>query len=189
MTWVYLGLVAALLICVLLAIATGRRRTAHLREEFGPEYDRTLRAHRDQHAAEAELRRRWERHRRLDIRPLDPAAREEHAQRWDEVQRRFATEPAPAVAEADGLIAEVMRARGYPVEDFEQRAAAMSVDHPETVEHYRAAHAISVASAAGAGRTEDLRRAMAHFRALFDELLHDEAHGTVRRDVHERELT
>jgi hypothetical protein len=174
MIWVLVGIVAVLLTAVLCAIGLSRRRTARLREDFGPEYDRTLRAHGDQHTAEAELQRRRARRRRLDIRPLDPVARERYAERWTETQRRFADAPAPAVAEADDLIIEVMRERGYPVDDFEQRAAGISVDHPETVEHYRAAHAISLASTAQGAKTADLHKAMVHFRALFDELLHDD---------------
>jgi hypothetical protein len=184
MIWVIVAVIVALLVFVAGAMALSHRRTARLREGFGPEYDRTLEAHGDQREAEADLRRRRNRRRGLEIRPLEPAAREEYAERWTATQRHFVDAPALAVAEADGLVTEVMRERGYPVDDFEQRAADVSVDHPETVEHYRAAHAISVASAAQECDTEDLRKAMVHFRALFDDLLHDGAGGTAVRDGH-----
>ena len=118
---------------------------------------------------------------------MEPEARDAYAERWTQAQRRFVDAPASAVAEADELVAEVMRERGYPVDDFEQRTADVSVDHPETVEHYRAAHAISVASAAQHADTEDLRQAMVHFRALFDDLLHDGR--AVRNDHHVQEIS
>jgi hypothetical protein len=180
--WVVAVLV--LLVCVATAIAVSRHRTARLREGFGPEYDRALKAHGDQHEAEADLRRRRERRRGLEIHPLEPGARARYAERWTATQRRFVDAPASAVAEADDLVTQVMRERGYPVDDFEQRAADVSVDHPETVEHYRAAHAISVASAAQHADTESLRQAMVHFRALFHDLLRDGADGRAVREEH-----
>jgi hypothetical protein len=184
MIW-WLVAVIVLVVCVATAIAVSRRRTATLREGFGPEYDRALEAHGDQREAEADLRQRRERRRGLEIHPLEPAARERYAERWTSTQRRFVDAPDDALAEADGLVTEVMRERGYPIDDFEQRAADVSVDHPETVEHYRAAHAISVASAAQHASTENLRRAMVHYRALFDDLLADhEADDAVVRDEH-----
>jgi hypothetical protein len=189
MIW-WLVAVIVLAVCVAAAIAAGRHRTAGLRERFGPEYDRALEAHGDQREAEADLRQRRERRRGLEIRPLEPAARERYAQRWTATQRQFVDAPAEAVADADGLVTQVMRERGYPVDDFEQRTADVSVDHPETVEHYRAAHAISVASAAHQADTESLRQAMVHFRALFDDLLHDGTDGTsVRADHHVQEIS
>ncbi len=187
MWWVLVGIAAAILAFVLSAMALGRRRTARLREDFGPEYDRTLERHGDPRAAEAELQERRNLHRRLDIRPLAPAAREAYAERWRAIERGVADAPADAVADADVLLAEVMRERGYPVDDFGQRAAALSVDHPQTVEHYRAAHAISLASIANAADTEDLRSAMAHYRALVDELLHDGGDDATRHDVPQAE--
>jgi hypothetical protein len=188
MTWVLVtAAVAVVLILILGAIAIRRQSTAQLREGFGPEYDRALEEHGDQRAAEEDLRSRRERRRGLDIRPLEPRARTRYAQRWEQTQRRFVDAPASAVADADGLLAEVMRERGYPVDDFEQRAADVSVDHPQTVEHYRAAHAISVQSAGQRAYTEDLRRAMVHYRALFDDLLHDGTDGDAVRDTHHAE--
>ena len=177
MEWVVVAVIIAAVILVAAALALRRRQSARLREGFGPEYERALETHGDQRAAESDLRRRRERRRGLDIRPLQPETREHYAERWTATQRRFVDAPADAVAEADGLVAEVMRERGYPIDDFEQRAADVSVDHPKTVEHYRTAHAISIDSARGRGSTEDLRTAMVHFRALFDDLLHDGADG------------
>ncbi len=169
MIWV-LVVIIVLLACAVGALAVRQRRSAQLREGFGPEYDRTVSERGDQGAAEAELRERRERRRSYDIRSLDDAARDRYAERWNATQRRFVDQPASALDEADGLVGEVMRERGYPVEDFEQQAADVSVDHPTVVEHYREAHAVSAGSAETAS-TEDLRRAMVHYRALFDELL------------------
>ena len=113
-----------------------------------------------------------QRHDQFEIRDLEPAARDRYAERWRGAQRRFVDQPGPAVGEADALVMEVMRDRGYPVADeFDQRAADISVDHPEVVEHYRAAHGISGRATAGEASTEDLRQAMVHFRELFVELL------------------
>jgi hypothetical protein len=111
-------------------------------------------------------------HARLDIRELAPQDREQYASRWQRVQRHFVDEPVRAVGAADNLVREVMHARGYPVDDdFERRAADISVDHPEVVRHYRVAHEISVRTTRRATDREDLRQAMVHFRALFGELL------------------
>ena len=160
------------LVVVLLAIvgvlAYQRRRSTQLREGFGPEYDRAVEEHGDQRAAESELRERRERRSRFDIRPLGATARDRYAERWRATQAQFVDQPASALKDADTLVAEVMRDRGYPVEDFEQQAADVSVDHPTVVEHYRKAHAIHTRSRAS---TEDLREAMLHYRALFAELL------------------
>jgi hypothetical protein len=170
-TWV---LVAVLIVVVVvLAVLLMRSRRSHrLQEEFGPEYERAVEERGDRREAEAELAERRERRSQLDIRPLEPGARERYAERWQAAQRRFVDQPAPAVAEADALVSAVMSERGYPVSDeFDQRAADISVDHPVVVEHYRAAHAISLRATAGDASTEDLRQAMVHFRALFAELL------------------
>lgn len=191
MEWVLLGIVAVLAVAAV-ALLVKRRRTEQLRRGFGPEYDRTVEARGDQRQAEAELMERRERREQLDIRELAPAARQRYRKRWSATQRRFVDEPAAAVTEADSLVGEVMRDRGYPVEDdFERRAADVSVDHPEVVEHYREAHAISTRTTEGRTSTEDLRKAMVHFRALFDELLGGERdeNGRARdtRNTTERE--
>jgi hypothetical protein len=148
-----------------------RRRSEHLRSQFGPEYERAVEESGDRRKAEAELADREKRVEKLTIRPLDPAAREEFSRRWRDVQARFVEDPPRALAYADALLAEVMRARGYPVSDFDQRAGDISVDHPGVVEHYRAGHEIAVRQERGEAATEDLRQAMIHYRVLFDELV------------------
>jgi len=171
MTWILVA-VLVVLVVVLAALLMRSRRSQRLQEDFGPEYHRAIEERGDRREAEAELAERRERRAQLDIRPLEPGARDRYAERWQAAQRRFVDEPAQAVGEADALVSAVMSERGYPVSDeFDQRAADISVDHPVVVEHYRAAHAISLRATAGDAGTEDLRQAMVHFRALFDELL------------------
>jgi hypothetical protein len=177
------GLVV-LAIAALVVWATQRRRSAELRQRFGPEYERTVQAARDRIQAEKELRAREERVDALEIRPLEGAARDRYADRWREVQAMFVDDPGSAVDQADTLIGEVMRARGYPVGDFEQRAADISVNHPQVVDHYRTAHSIAVRRSSGDGATEQLRQAFVHYRALFAELL--ETPDTNGTDRHER---
>jgi FtsZ-interacting cell division protein ZipA len=172
MTIVIVAIVVIALIVGALVVAR-QRRSHQLKKGFGPEYDRTLEERGgDRRETEAELLERRQRREQFEIRELEPAARDRYADRWRSAQRRFVDEPGPAVGEADALVMEVMRERGYPVADeFDQRAADVSVDHPEVVEHYRAAHDISARATAGEASTEDLRQAMVHFRALFVELL------------------
>ena len=170
MTWVLVIVVVVLLVVVGLLLLR-QRRSAQLREGFGPEYDRALDEHGDQRAAEAELRERRDRRRSYDIKPLDESARQRYIERWKATQAKFVDQPASALTDADELVAEVMRERGYPVEDFDQQAADVSVDHPHVVENYRKAHAIHRERDAS---TEDLRQAMVHYRALFAELLEPE---------------
>jgi hypothetical protein len=163
-------LAAVVLIAVAIVLAV-KRRSERLRERFGPEYDRTVEQAGGRRSAESELAARQRRVDSLDIRPLDLEARDEFARQWRDAQARFVDEPAQAVAIADRLVAEVMRERGYPVEDFEQREADISVDHPRVVQNYRAGHALSMAAQQGRAGTEDLRQAMVHYRSLFEELL------------------
>jgi hypothetical protein len=137
------------------------RQTSALQDRFGPEYDRALETHHDQREAERELRQREERDR--------------FAERWQSVQAQFVDDPTGATNEADELVGEVMATRGDPVGDFEQRAADISVHHPRVVEHYRAAHEIALRNASGNADTEQLRQALVHFRALFEDLLEVEA--------------
>jgi hypothetical protein len=151
------------------------KRTEALQERFGPEYDRALSEHRDQREAERELKEREERIDHLNIRRLDPEERDRFAERWQTIQAQFVDEPKTATDEADQLVGEVMATRGYPVGDFEQRAADVSVNHPHVVEHYRAAHEIALHNARGNADTEQLRQALVHFRALFEDLLEVEA--------------
>jgi hypothetical protein len=168
--WVLIAIVVVLL-GVVAWLALERRRSARLRAGFGPEYTRTVAAVGDRRRAEAELDARRERVEALQIRPLAPDDRERFAAAWHTAQSRFVDDPGGAIAEADRLVADVMEARGYPVGDFEQRAADISVDHPRVVEHYRAAHRIAEREARGEADTEELRRAMVDYRALFEELL------------------
>jgi hypothetical protein len=167
--WIVAAVVLAAIIIGAILLGQ-RRRSEHLRSHFGPEYDRALEESGDRRKAEAELADREKRVEKLTIRPLAPAAREEFSGRWRDVQARFVEDPPRALAYADALLAEVMRARGYPVSDFEQRAGDISVDHPHVVEHYRAGHEIAVLQERGDASTEQLRQAMIHYRALFDEL-------------------
>jgi hypothetical protein len=160
-------------VIVAAVLISRRRRSEHLRSHFGREYERAVETTGDRGKAEAELAAREKRVHRLDIRPLSPGARRDFTQRWAEVQARFVDDPPRAVAFADALLAEVMSARGYPVQDFEQRAGDISVDHPRVVEHYRTAHDIAERHRRAEASTEDLRQAMIHYRALFDELVNE----------------
>jgi hypothetical protein len=151
--------------------AWNARRSLQLKERFGREYDRTVADTGDRRQAESDLEARRKRRAELDIRQLDPAARQRYVAAWRAAQTRFVDDPGAAIAEADSLVIEVMRERGYPMDDFEQRAADVSVDHPQVVDNYRRAHVISERNTHGAASTEDLRQGMVHYRALFDELL------------------
>jgi hypothetical protein len=169
--WIVIAVAAVAVLALVLWSALRARRTRTLKEGFGPEYDRTVADAPSKREAEADLAERRKRREELDIRPLDPGARDRYAETWQATQARFVDDPGGAIAEADVLIRQVMRERGYPVEDFDQRAADVSVDHPDVVNNYRAAHGISVAHERERASTEDLRRAMVHYRSLFDELL------------------
>ena len=166
--------VVALAIIGLIAWMFSKRRRSHeLKDRFGPEYNRLVHERGTRHRAEAELDRRTKRVERLSIRPLVSSERTRYVDLWQVQQARFVDDPRNAVTEADRLVEEVMKARGYPMGDFEQRAADISVDHPRVVENYRAAHQIAVGHKRGEANTEDLRKAMVHYRALFEELLED----------------
>lgn len=171
MEWI-LVVIIVVLIAVVAMLMLRQRRSSQLREGFGPEYDRVVGETGDRSEAERELRDRKERIEELDIRPLSAGARERYAEEWRLVQARFVDEPEEAVVEADALVQRVMGDRGYPVaDDFERRAADVSVDHPDVVENFREGHRLVEAHGRGEGDTESLRRAMVHFRSLFDELL------------------
>jgi hypothetical protein len=169
-----------ILVAVLVVIALGgiaawlffqRRRTEKLRTRFGPEYVRELQETGDRRHAEAKLEEREKRVEHLHIRLLTPGDRARFAESWRFVQAQFVDNPGAAIAGADQLLGDVMSTRGYPVADFEQRAADISVDHPLVVENYRAAHAIALRHSQGRASTEDLRQAMIHYRALFEDLI------------------
>jgi hypothetical protein len=148
-----------------------QRRTSRLKDRFGPEYQRTVEETGAKRAAEAELAGRAKRVAHFDIHPLEPEQRGAFVETWRQVQADFVDDPAAAVTQADDVLGEVMTVRGYPVSDFDQRSADLSVDHPTVVQNYRAAHDIALRHERGDAGTEDLRQAMIHYRALFDELI------------------
>jgi hypothetical protein len=170
-----LMVVIAVVVVALLAVAGyllwSRLRTQRLRRQFGSEYDRALERHGDRAAAERELRARRARHRELDLRPLEPRRREQYREQWIRVQEQFVDAPEAAVGRADELVTEVMAERGYPTRGFEDRVAHLSVEHGRTLDQYRRGREISVRAADGQASTEELRQAMVHYRALFEELL------------------
>jgi hypothetical protein len=173
-----LTLVIALAVIVVAGIAAWlflrKRRTERLRTQFGgAEYDRAINEGGSRRHAEAGLKERTERVENLNIRPLAPGDRARFVESWRRIQARFVDGPGGAVTEADQLLGDVMSTRGYPVSDFEQRAADISVDHPLVLENYRTAHEIAVRQTQGQANTEDLRQAMIHYRTLFEELVGD----------------
>ena len=177
--------VVVLLVLLVLVVAAlvlwqrSRSRTRqHLQEQFGPEYDRTVEQAGEQRTAEKELAARQRTHDKLDIVELAPEAREQYSTVWRSVQAAFVDSPASAVRDADRLVTEVMRDRGYPVDDFDRRAADISVDHPEVVENYRCAHQIYERQGDGDVATDDQRQAFVHYRALFERLLGSDADGS-----------
>jgi len=171
-----LALVVALAVILVTAIAAWlffqKRRTKKLRTQFGgAEYARAVEEGGTRRQAEAGLKERTERVESLKIRALAPGDRARFVESWSRVQARFVDGPGGAVTEADQLLGDVMSTRGYPVSDFEQRAADISVDHPLVMENYRTAHEIAVRQTRGQANTEDLRQAMIHYRTLFEELV------------------
>src|SRR5438477_10077320 len=173
----------AILVAVVGFVLIRKRRSQMLRERFGPEYDRVVKKEGGVHPGEDVLQFRAKRREKLQIRSLSSASRSDFANRWTTVQAQFVDDPKNAVVGADQLVSEVMKVRGYPVGDFEQRVADISVDHPRVVENYRAAVAIARRSGRGEASTEDLRQAMVHYRALFEELL--EAAPIPEKELHD----
>jgi hypothetical protein len=192
--WVLIAIGVVVVLGVLAWNALARRRTSRLQDRFGSEYDRMVGTAENKREAESDLAAREERRAQLDIRPLSPAACARYIENWQVVQAQFVDDPSVAVASADSLLQSVMSERGYPVDDFEQRAADISVDHPEVVENYRDGHRLAEENAGGTGSTESLRQAMRHYRALFEELVEADADQPLRRErldgvpVAEREL-
>ena len=169
--WIVIGVIVAIVVLGVVFSALRTRRSRSLQDQFGGEYDRTVDKAGGRREAERELAERQKRHDELELKPLSQAARERYLQQWQVAQGRFVDDPTGAVSEADDLVQKVMRDRGYPVDDFEQRAADISVEHPELVEKYRTANGIARASERGEASTEDLRHSVRHYRALFVELL------------------
>jgi hypothetical protein len=178
-TLIVLAVAAVLVIIVAVALYMRSRRnhTAKLRDRFGPEYERAVLQHGSERKAEAKLADRETRVEKLKIRELDATERARFLSQWQNAQSRFVDYPKGAVAEADELVSSLMQARGYPVADFDQRAADISVDHPRVVENYRSAHSIALRLGRGEANTEDLRTAMIHYRSLFDELVQVQSPG------------
>jgi len=177
-------LIAAIVVVGAVAwVMNQRKRTEHLTERYGPEYQRTLETTGDKREAERDLEQREERVKQYEIKTLSPGQRDRYLAKWKETQAGFVDDPSGAIAQADTLVRDVMGERGYPMGDFEQRSADISVDHPHVVEEYRAAHQIAERQAEGGVETEELRQAMVHYRALFDDLLETDEPET------ERELT
>jgi hypothetical protein len=179
-------LVAIIIVVAILAVvavlAAQRQRSRRLRERFGPEYERTLARTGDRRAGESQLAEREQRRRQLEVVELDAPARTRYMEAWRVTQGKFVDDPVAATREADELVSSVMRDRGYPVDDFEQRVGDISVDHPQVAENYRAAHAVSLANERGLASTDDLRQAFVHYRSLFAELL-DSGQGTHKEEV------
>jgi hypothetical protein len=165
------GVVFLILVVLAAITAQRKRRTEHLQQRFGPEYGRAVDERGSRSKAEADLRERERRVEKLSIVRLSPDEAARFSQAWSAVQGRFVDSPQVALADADRLVRELMQRRGYPVADFETRAADISVDHPTVVEHYRAAQAIALRERSGEATTEDMRRAVVHYRALFEDLL------------------
>ena len=164
---------AVMVVALVAFIFMQRNRSDKLRSRFGPEYERAVKESGGKGKAEAQLLEREQRVKSLAIRPLEPADRERFSSSWTSVQSDFVDDPARSIGKADSLLADVMSARGYPVTDFEQMSADISVDHPSVVQNYRAAHEIALRQERGEANTEDLRQGMIHYRLLFEDLVSD----------------
>jgi hypothetical protein len=179
---ILIPIAAVIVIFVIVAVAfiVRRRRSEQLKRRFGPEYDRTvLEQHGDARVAEAALAEREKRVEKFPLRALSAVDREAYAMEWSAVQRRFVDDPSAAVGSADRLVGRAMIDRGYPMSNFEQQAADISVSYPVVVQNYRAGHEIVMRHADGHATTEELRQAMIHYRTLFDELLQPAAEAKV----------
>ena len=172
-------IVGVVVLALLGVLVWQRQRSEALRARYGPEYERTVNTLGDKRRAESELLRRQERVEALDIVPLSAQQQTAYLQQWRAVQSRFVDDPKGAVTDADRLVEDVMKTRGYPISNFDQRAADLSVHHPRVVENYRAARDIAQRHRRGEATTEDLRQAMVHYRGLFQDLLEDREHAEV----------
>jgi hypothetical protein len=176
---VLIGVVALIVAAAVMILR--RRKSEQLKQRFGTEYDRAVQEQGDPQRAETILEERAKRVETFSLRSLSSADREAYAIEWSGVQRRFVDDPAAAVGSADRLVSRVMTDRGYPMTDFSQRAEDISVSYPAVVQNYRAAHEIHVKNEDGTATTEELRRAMMHYRSLFDELLEKGTVATMER--------
>jgi hypothetical protein len=179
---IIIAVVVAIAIIALGYVISRKRRTEGLRSRFGPEYERTVREH-GPNKAESVLLERKERVEKFQIRELGAAERERFITEWRAVQARFVDDPQGSVSAADTLVTQLMEARGYPMSNFEQRAADISVDHPRVVDKYRATHESALRHRRGDATTEDLRKAIVYYRSLFDELLQTRTADVNRREV------
>ena len=174
------SIIVVVLVLVIIGALLGlvfsrRKRTERLHDKFGPEYDHTVQTMGSKKKAQTELEERQKHVKALEIRPLSISEREHYLADWSAVQSKFVDEPGQAIEAADRLIKEVMQVRDYPVSDFEQRAADISVTYPDLVSNYRAAREIAIKNEQGQADTEELRQAMIYYRSLFDELLGTDA--------------
>ena len=176
-TVVVVVIVIVVAVGVVAAVLYRRKRSGQLRRRFGPEYERTVEETDDRREAERELRERVKRRSEFEVTPVSGQDAARYRQEWADIQHRFVDQPAEAVERADQLVARIMRDSGYPVDDFEHQVDVISVDHPEVAQHYREAHAVAVAQAAGAADTEQLRQAVTSYRRLVDALLRDSGDG------------
>ncbi|HEY0371753.1 MAG TPA: hypothetical protein VGD79_07105 [Thermoanaerobaculia bacterium] len=170
--WVAVGVVGLLIVVGLVTRGARRSRSESLRNKFGNEYDHAVHEHGSRKKAERDLIERAETVKKYNIVPLQASDRNRFRTDWQKVEQHFIERPTTAVVEADELVADIMRTRGYPMGDFDRHAADLSVTHPSVIEHYRAGHR-AIGGAPGSASTEDLRQAMLHYRALFDELIDD----------------
>jgi hypothetical protein len=177
----FFGLAVLVAVIALVWMAMRNRRTTQLKSRFGPEYRRVARAEGDAAQAESILLAREKRVKKLELKPLTDDQRNEFADMWEHAQAEFVDDPVAAVNHADVLVQEVMNVRGYPVADFEQRVADVSVDHPAVAQNYRLAHEIATRNDDEEVGMEKLREAMLHYRALFADLLHDGGLSPVRQ--------
>lgn len=194
-TWIWI-IVVIVVIATIAAVGYAlmkRQRSARLKERFGLEYDRAVQSKGDRKDAESDLSELAERRDHIEIVPLSATSRRRYAADWDAVQNQFVDEPAAAVANADELIVSVMAERGYPVDDFDERAGMVAADQPDVVSHYHMAYAVR--RHAQDATTEELREAFVHYRALFDRMLTDEtdetgdtAEGMDRRGAHSTDV-
>ena len=167
-------LILVIIVAILGLVFSRRKRSDKLQEKFGPEYDRTVQSMGSEKKAQTELDERQKHVGTLDIRPLSVSEHDRYLPEWTAVQSKFVDEPGQAIVDADRLIMEVMQIRGYPVSDFEQRAADISVNYPALVTNYRGAREIANKNKLGQASTEELRQAMIYYRSLFEELLRPE---------------
>jgi hypothetical protein len=180
-----IAVVVAVVLIALLVRRESQRR--HLREKFGPEYERAVQENESPRDADRELASREKRIAGLDIKPLSPEVREQYTQQWAMIQAQFVDRPAPAVAEADRVLVALMAERGYPTEGYEQQLSDLSVHHSRTLEHYRAAHETMQGHEQSEKSTEDLRDAMVRYRTVFEDLLNEGSdNGHEKHDKHDK---